>query len=275
MLPPLPAPGSGFKGNTNTGTNETIHDISQMMRPNLRYAGAGQGGNTGYVPPCGCVRACGAARIPSGWACAARVNAHSRTHAHSRIPLWLACIGRVVVQPCLCTCSGGLFRARQKVHHITPSPLLPSRLPRHPHTRNSMRHGKGANNAEDGGPGGAPGARRQRQRRFSAASGMWKDVNTGQAMNPAGTAVTATAHVEYAEAPEMDTSEQLKVRSGTVVGGGNAVVRTYVRRVGRERLSNGQGCCREEDGDHAVEDGAWARGEDCTAARGSVVQEKA
>ena len=58
MLPPLPAPGSGFKGNTNTGTNETIHDISQMMRPNLRYAGAGQGGNTGYVPPCGCVRSC-------------------------------------------------------------------------------------------------------------------------------------------------------------------------------------------------------------------------
>ena len=57
--PPLPAPGSGFKGNTNTGTNETIHDISQMMRPNLRYAGAGQGGNTGYVPLwCACVRAC-------------------------------------------------------------------------------------------------------------------------------------------------------------------------------------------------------------------------
>ena len=30
------SPGSGFTGNTNTGTNEVIHDISQIMRPNLR-----------------------------------------------------------------------------------------------------------------------------------------------------------------------------------------------------------------------------------------------
>lgn len=30
------SPGSAFTGNTNTGTNEVIHDISQIMRPNLR-----------------------------------------------------------------------------------------------------------------------------------------------------------------------------------------------------------------------------------------------
>ncbi len=45
------SPGSGFTGNTNTGTNEVIHDISQIMRPNLRMQrsqqNAGQVGNQG------------------------------------------------------------------------------------------------------------------------------------------------------------------------------------------------------------------------------------
>jgi len=32
-------PGRSFRGNTNTGTNEVIHDISTLMRPNLQGKG--------------------------------------------------------------------------------------------------------------------------------------------------------------------------------------------------------------------------------------------
>ena len=126
MLPPLPAPGSGFKGNTNTGTNETIHDISQMMRPNLRYAGAGQGGNTGYVPPCGCVRSCvcrantfrvglrGAGQCPL-------------THARALTHTALVGVHRACCCPALpCTCSGGTVPrpTESSPHNAFPSPPL-------------------------------------------------------------------------------------------------------------------------------------------------------
>ena len=91
MPPPLPAPGSGFKGNTNTGTNETIHDISQMMRPNLRYAGAGQGGNTGYVPlVVACVRAVPREYLPGGPARRGSMPTHARTRTHAYRSGWRA-----------------------------------------------------------------------------------------------------------------------------------------------------------------------------------------
>lgn len=55
--------GKSFRGNTNTGSDETIHDISVLMRPNLR---GGSMMTTRPVPPGGSPRAGGGGGAPGG-----------------------------------------------------------------------------------------------------------------------------------------------------------------------------------------------------------------
>ena len=89
--------GRDFKGNTNSGTDETIHDISVLMRPNLRSTGGTMS------PRCATAAAAAGAAAAAQYAACVDVSSDACVRETSILSCF-SCVGAVFARVCVRAC---------------------------------------------------------------------------------------------------------------------------------------------------------------------------